>query len=389
MKYIDFKDATPNDNIVEIHYDTCNDSVICKLLHVNSQGYWWGIFSNGLPTRYICVKTYHSLMKFATRYGYMDKNDCVNYKSGKFGIVTKFEPPKEYYDSKKTIDFLVSRNKQGVPQKSLNSGLCWYCAMCFACFFCKQMRSLIKYYSNDRKLNELIDICLDYKDKAEELRHHLFYTYNIGDDPNQNPEDDGQNGLSEFLSFCAQLNIPVVRLFAPSLSELKTEVLDKKDNVFSFPQPKASKPCLLVVRCFRTRWRAKLRITHEGIRYKLTSVMIGSEHCGHQIGASTCDLRVCRWACADADACKEGIGPMYWNVKKYREENIKTFVDRWWDVWGKMIPVTLFNSNSFCDFSPHNRSTCKLESNMKSDKTCTDFNAGVVNSDFIYIHEPN
>ena len=55
-------------------------------------------------------------------------------------------------------------------------------------------------------------------------------------------------------------------------------------------------------------------------------------------------------------------------------------------VGGKMIPVTLFNSGSFCDFSPHNRSSCNLEKNMNKIEECQLFNAGVVNSDFVYIH---
>ena len=114
------------------------------------------------------------------------------------------------------------------------------------------------------------------------------------------------------------------------------------------------------------------------------SVMIGSEHCGHQISASTCNLHVGRWACADSDACKEGIGPMFWKLNKPGNEGIDDYIERWWNVWGKMIPVTLFNSNSFCDFSPHNRSTCSLENKMKK-TVCTNFNAGVVNSDFIYL----
>jgi len=145
-------------------------------------------------------------------------------------------------------------------------------------------------------------------------------------------------------------------------------------------------PSLLIVRCFRTRWQPKLRITYKGIRYRLASVLIGSEYCGHQIAASTCDLRVCRWVCADADACREGIGPVFWNIKRQKNESLTSFIARWWSAWGKMIPVTLFNSESFCDFSPHNRSSCTLQSRMKESTTCTNFNAGVVNSDFIYVH---
>lgn len=91
-------------------------------------------------------------------------------------------------------------------------------------------------------------------------------------------------------------------------------------------------------------------------------------------------------ACADADACREGIGPVYWMLKRRPNEAITEFLDRWWAAWGNMIPVVLFNSDSMCDFSPKNRSSCTLESRSGSAKTCTDFNAGVVNSDFVYLH---
>ena len=99
------------------------------------------------------------------------------------------------------------------------------------------MRTLIKTYSSDRTLNKLIETCLTSPTDAEALRKHLFYNYNIGDDPQQNPEDDGQNGLSEFLTLVAQLKIPCIRLFAPNLSEITQEVVDKKQNTFSVKVP--------------------------------------------------------------------------------------------------------------------------------------------------------
>lgn len=386
MHFIPFERARSSDVITEIHFDTCNSSVICKLLYMNDQGSWWAIISSGVPTRFVCIKNFEGLKKFATNYGYMDKNDCVNFKTGKFKVETSFQHPVEYYKHQKTLKYITERHKHGVPQKSYNSGLCWYSAMCFAGFFNKQMREFIKYYSKDKILNNLIDICLDDPNAAEKLRQHLYYSYRIGDDPKQKPEDDGQNGMNEFLTLLAQLKIPFTRLFAPNLSEISGEVTDKDNNKFEVLTPTESQPSMLIVRCFRTRWRPEMTLKRNGIRYKLASVMIGSEYCGHQIGASTCDLRVCRWACADSDACREGIGPTFWKIKRDpNKESIPQFKERWWHTWGKVFPVVLFNSESMCDFSPHNRSSCTLESKTKK-TSCTNHNAGVVNSDFIYIH---
>ena len=260
--------------------------------------------------------------------------------------------------------------------------------MCFAAFYCPIMRQVLKKYSKDFKLNEYMDKCLHSPDIAEKLRHHLFYEYHIGDDPKQNPEKDGQNGLTEFTVLCAKLNIPIVRLFAPNLSEFKVNITDKNKNEIPARVPVPNEPAMLFVRCFRTRWRPKLRLKYNNRVYKLISVMIGSEHCGHQIAASTCEGKICRWACADADARKHGIGPVCWKVPRKSGENLKEYIKRWWDAWSKMIPVTLFNSDSFCDFSILNRSTCDLEHKMKN-TTCTTFNAGVVNCDFVYLSLPN
>lgn len=388
MKYINFSEKLPNKHkIVEIIFDTCKKgSVVCKYVYKSKNGDWWCILSEDLPNRYICLKDDTCVKKFATKYGYMDNNGCVNYKSGRFGVLPIGTNLSVSIDQNilKSLDKI---HVSGIPQRAHNSGLCWYSAMCFAAFFCKQMRDLLKRKSNDLKFNELIETCLSNPKDAETLRHHLYYKYNIGDNPKQDPEKDGQNGCSELIVLCAKLNIKMFRLFAPDLTALKQSVFDKKKNELKIEEPHDnSEPSLLIVRCFRTRWRPLLRIKRNNIKYKLVSVMIGSEHCGHQIGASTCDLKVCRWACADSDACKYGLGPVYWKVSRLKSENIEDFIERWWNVWSKMIPITLFSSDSFCDFSPWNRSTCDLESKMKS-KSCTNFNAGVVNSDFIYISE--
>jgi hypothetical protein len=385
MKYVPLNADTSIGHIVEIKFNSCKHPLVCKLLHKNVHGFWWGIYSHGLPTRFVCLKNQQAIKHFANKYGYMDKDDCVHYNSGSFGIMEKTHSPHVNPKDLEIINSIQKIYKPGIPQRSKNSGLCWYSAMCFCCFFCKQMRRIIQHYSDDDKLVHLVEHCLTSTNKAEELRHHLFYTYHIGDNPKQPPEKDGQNGFSEFIILCGKLGIPLTRLFAPNLAELQNTVTDKKGRKIAIQTPMLGKPSLLVVRCFRTRWKPKFKIVHNGMTYKLVSVLIGSEQCGHQIGASTCDLHISRWACADSDAQREGISPIFWKVKRHQDEDVQTYLDRWWYTWGKMIPVTLFNSGSFCDFSPHNRSSCTLTSKMDDNQKCNTFNAGVVNSDFVYI----
>jgi len=388
MKYVRFGKELPMDKVVEIVYNTCKDNpIVCKFLKETHNGQWWSIQSKLLPTRFVCLMNNQAISSFARKYGYMNSDDCVSYDKGYFGVV----PSHNYVDNLSSHEHKIIKSLErsyvpGIPQRLVNSGLCWYSAMCFCCFFCKQMRDIIKYYGKDTKLDSLIENCLSNPKTAETLRHYLYYKYKLGDNPKQAPEKDGQNGLSEFIILCAKLGIPMYRLFAPNLSEFNLDVKDKQNNTTKVALPNPHNPSLLVVRCFRTKWKPRLSFKYKNIRYKLASVLIGSEFCGHQIGASTCDLNVCKWACADADACREGISPIFWKIKKEENESMKDFKTKWWEVWGKIIPVTLFNSGSFCDFSPHNRSSCTLEHKTKNNKSgCSTFNAGVVNSDFVYI----
>ena len=390
MKYVEFGKELPVDKIVEINYNTCkNNPIKCRLLLETHNGQWWAIRSKNMPTRYVCLKTVKAIKNFAKKYGYMNSDDCVSYNKGSFGVV----PINKYIQNTSSHDQNIIKSLEktyvsGIPQRLVNSGLCWYSAMCFCCFFCKQMRDIIQYYGKDEKLNFMIKNCLSNPQTAEKLRHYLYYHYHMGDDPKQAPEKDGQNGLSEFIILCAKLGIPMYRLFAPNLSEFNLNVTDKQNKTNEVLLPNTSQPSLLVVRCFRTKWKPKLRINYKGIKYKLASVLIGSEFCGHQIGASTCDLNVCKWACADADACREGISPIFWKIKKEKDESLKSYKEKWWNIWGKIIPITLFNSGAFCDFSPHNRSSCTLEHKTKNNNPgCSNFNAGVVNSDFVYISD--
>ena len=112
------------------------------------------------------------------------------------------------------------------------------------------------------------------------------------------------------------------------------------------------------------------------------AILIGSEHCGHQIGASTCDGRVCRWAVVHSDAAKSGIGPMFWRSSARRKRPRLPSKQRWWKAFASNIPITIFSRNDMCDLSPHNR---PLE-HFKDSSLHTQ-GPGLVNSDFLYLCE--
>lgn len=373
---IKFGDEQPNDYITGIVFASCGNSVTCKLIDEDNIGQWWGIFAPRLPDRYVCLKSREALKHFTQEYGYLDKNECVNYKSGYYVIGQMCGEKKPVIDSLKKI------YKFGIPQKTTNSGLCWYSAMCFAAFYCKHLRNIFISHSTDEKLNALMHTCLTNKINAEVLRCHLYDKYKVGDDPKQSPDKDGQNGLSQLLILVAQLQIPFVCLIAPNLSDFKIDIIGQ-DRV-KIPLNNKDVPEILCVRCYRTKWKPQMIIKYGGHKYKLTSILIGSEECGHQIGVSSCDAYLSRWAVCDSDACKKGIGPMYWKIKTIEGESISGFTTRWWTAFSTMIPVTMYNFGSFCNFSIHNPASCSLDAKMNG-KQCDNHNAGVVNCDFIYI----
>ena len=342
---------------------------------------WVRVCCTDQVDRWIRMFSTKSLGQLLKIYGFMDSSGCVN--KADFRITRGSRTP---IRMDTTLDGLTEtqRSTKGVPQRVFNSGLCWYNAMCFVMLFCRQMRALL--FAKDSKLASISEGALNSKEKAEQLRHYLYHKYALGDRPGQRPEDDGQNGCSQFCILLANLDIPVVRFFAENMHELTDDVIDQSKRhlrMRSIPSP--GEAGLLIVRCFRTRWTPRRRIVFKNRRYKLIGMFIGSEHCGHQIGVSTCDMRVCRWAMSDSDAAQHGIGPMFWSIQQRAGETRSAFRLRWRKMWDDVIPVTLFGNKQVCDFNPINRPTHELERFSRS--LSTKGRPGVVNTDFVYISD--
>ena len=174
----------------------------------------------------------------------------------------------------------------------------------------------------------------------------------------------------------------MIRLLAPEMHLLREAIVDQRGRSHHLRAPTKGAPCFLVVRCFRAKWRPKRRIVYEGIRYKLVALMIGSEHCGHQIGASTCESDVYRWALADSDGAQHGIGPMFWSIG--RDDSPAERKKRWRNMWDTIIPAIRFGNGQVCDLNPSNRPTHELE-RLRQRQT-HEADPGVVNTDWIYLH---
>jgi hypothetical protein len=316
-------------------------------------------------------------------YAYLDGEGCVNGSNGNY-----------FYDTLKEVSHISTLQDMtpfqlgvtGVPQRVYNSGLCWYCAMCFIMLFSKEMRELIISRSSGKLREFLSKNVLSELKHAEELRHFLYSSIALGDRPGQAPHLDGQNGFAQFCILVAHLKIPMVRFFAPEMIPLTDDIQDQNGKMHKLIPPTFNVPSFLVVRCFRAKWQPHRRIVYKNIRYRLVAIMIGSEHCGHQIGASTCDSRVCRWALSDSDGAQHGIGPMFWSITQKKTETRQAFKKRWREMWDTVIPAIHFGSGQVCDLNPSNRPTHELERlrQRQSHKA----KPGVVNTDWIYLHNP-
>lgn len=395
--YYSFKNNSnfPNINNGVVHYanfETCKDNKLkIKLIKILDKtvenGFvkngWWVIQTNGLPDRYINMyKGKQSVERFLQNYGFSDTTGCVHYNKGKVFTVPKCSdiPQKDVKVPKTVLEII------GVPQRLPDSGICWFAATCFAFFFCKQVRHLVtnNMAAKDPQLVKLCENCLKSPIVSEKLREKLWYDYAFGDRIGQDPRLDGQNGLTQFCILASKFDIPVKRFFINNgkITTLKDPVQDQKKSLCpvrdTLKYPGESH--FLIIRFYRgnnhTKYKPMRRFKRNGITYKLASMLLGSMHCGHQIGASSHDLKWRRWAISDSDASMFGIGPVHFCT----DAKCQNDKEKWWSYWRHMIPLTIFGSQkSFCDLSPHNRPTGEFEGKPKV------ADVGDLNLDLIYI----
>jgi len=342
---------------------------------------WWIIITPNLPDRFVNLYSgLKSLERLLKNYGFSDTTGCVHYKKGKLYTVEKVSDIEEC-----TLNVPKScQNILGIPQRVYNSGICWYAATCFAFFYCDQMRNFLTSKMKDTKLVDYCNQCLKSSEISERLREKLWYDYAFGDKIGQNPEWDGQNGLSQFCIIASKLDIPVLRFFVSNekIVKLKDPVYDQKRNLCKIRDKlqHVNEKHILVIRFYKgdhhTKFKPMRRFYYCGRKYKLCSMLLGSMHCGHQIGASCYNLKWDRWAVSDSDASMFGIGPVHFhtNTTDCKQK------EKWWSHWRHMIPLTIFGSQkSFCDLSPHNRPTGEFENKS----TVSD--VGDLNLDLIYV----
>lgn len=340
----------------------------------------WKLKATGLPNRWVRLwNGWKSLKNLLTKYSFFDASGCV-YNFDPAGILQANASTCSYkMNVSVTNGHLNKRNifvklcdarsrratlvpchvplkDVGVAQLSNRSGICWWGSMWFTLCFSPDCSKILKHYVAKSKypmLLQYVQNVLKSKESSEEFRRFLFFKFGIGDDPDQSPEKDGQNGFAQFSIFCRKLNIPMVTIMAPWMKELSDPITSPVGETVRAPRhPEAGEPAFLGIRTYRSVHVPKFAFRYKGRVWKLRSAMIGSEFCGHQIAISCSCEGQGKWAVYDADGVKESIGPIAWDIAEKGEVNEK----RWWQLLDKILPIINQTSGStYCDMNPHNR----------------------------------
>ena len=355
----------------------------------------WKISVPGMPTRYTRLKNGRaSLRALLEKYSFSDKDGCaysnnpeaqtlrnITSNARKTGELVDLEQARRvlagsrrktrwrtaatdevlrYVLDSKEIDGCHFR-KQGIAQLSERSGICWYSSLWFSLLSAPALYEHIAGHVRRRRatcshcsyLNEHMPNILHSAAESESVRRYLFERMHIGDNPDQNPEDDGQNGASMGALLFGGIQLPMETVVAPwmkSADDLPLEDARGRRAVMP-PAPSKDSRAVLLVRTYRTRWKAPERMEWNGRSYTLMSALIGSEFCGHQIAiARSCQPET--WAVSDSDGIRLGILPICFRKPKGVA---------WAELAPRMIPFSnATNDSQFCDMSTSGRHPLKL-----------------------------
>lgn len=355
----------------------------------------WVLITDGRSERWVRLYGVRALRNLVRHYGFIDAHQCLNASTrGAPSIVVHLGPPHTVrraplLDGLRREHLIV----RGVKQRRGGGGICWYCAMVFVMLFSPQMRAMFRCRAPtalQQRLHRVLE-----ESNGEGLRRYLYAAYALGDRPDQAPHLDGQNGFTQLSILLARLDIPTTRLIpqpdqasAGPYYEMTDPVVDQEGKEHALrAHPRSGEAGLLVVRCFRSKWIPPPTITRHGRVYRLVAMLIGSEYCGHQVGASVVDAaRSEVWALTDSDATQKGLGPMFWRTPRRPTDTEERYMRRWHRSWKMMIPTTLFGDDQVCDLNPVNRPQRWFETSGRAADAADAADVGRVNTDYIYWH---
>jgi hypothetical protein len=279
----------------------------------------------------------------------------------------------------------------GIPQRVVNSGICWFAALMFAMFHNEAVARHVSGYL-PQELRQDASRSLVDPAASERFREGVWRMYGMGDPYGQDPELDGQNGMTQLFVLAGKLGMPIARYFVDrdGMAHMLTEATrSNTGDAVSVPAAAESEAHghLAVFRFRRgahgsdERMRPPRRKVLCGRRYRLVAMMIGSEHCGHQISACASGPSWRQWAVCDSDAQHHGIGVTHWSVDTPNPSRTE-----WWDTWRCMVPTVKFHGG-YCNLSPQNPSVASASSPTGGARFA-EAGSGLTNVDFLYYSCP-
>lgn len=334
---------------------------------------WWAVTCTGLPDRFYQLRdggtSLHELLK---RYGFLDAGECVNHRE------CSLHYERERPGSCAPIPVSGALNGcRGVPQFFRNSGVCWFAALCGICLANEEFRRfLVSHFPGG--LRKAAEGCLYQREAAKEFRERLWYDHAVGDDVEDDPLNDGKNGGSEFILLCAKMRIPVL-VFEEEDGKMippPEKLRDQRGDPLTMADVDPAKAHALVLRFndgdHSRKYPVHRRVVLRGNRYRLVGIFMGQRKCGHQVGM-VCTGRDWRdWAVVDADAHKDGIGPMCVHFTDGMKQ-------MWWEAWRKLVAITKYGPRhgKFCPLTPWNVANDKYDMYRKA-------HGGSLSCDLIY-----
>lgn len=314
---------------------------------------WWCIRCTGLPTRFFRLfRGEKSLWQLLSRYAFLDATECVNHKT--FDVFYVDDPESEWVNKEIHVPYDV-RDYIGVPQFHVNSGVCWYAAFCWVAFGCSPVREVVTSKLSEGMTRDAL-LALLQPEAAKRLRSRLWYDFSLGDDVEGRPEDDGQNGGSEFALLCAKSKLSLACLCEENgrFGVCDEPIFDHGGKRCDAKCGRNDHPTFVMLRFVdgdhSEKFQFRRRIVYNGNVYKLFAFFLGQLKCGHQIGMVSPTGNWRDWGVVDADAHKHGIGPMFFRIEDSSHAE-------WWRKIHLMINVTKYGDglSEFCPLSPWNK----------------------------------
>lgn len=349
------------------HHGVCKDGI-------------WRIRTLGTPDRFLRLyKGSESLRNLLQKYSFRDRSGCIytedknailetaKENAGKVGATLPSDterllkelpvrPVRRLFSSTfpseaPRVPCFDTFRTLGVPQRSADSGVCWWGSVLWLLRVPPKMRSIFDSAIHTcrqpvaEELRSRLPRALDVPAEATNLHNRLYELHNIGDKPGILESEEGQNGYTQMCMIAKVIDLPGITLKAPEMEDITDRPLVSKFVTMPpLRRPRGREQGFLGVRVGRSDWKPSLILEHAGQEWELQGCFLGSEFCGHQ----TAIARPCHgsWSHYDSDACRLGVGPYSWQMN-----------DKDW--WKTLEHVMVFSNSTamtkFCDFAPMNR----------------------------------